>query len=78
MRRSRSPEIMGDAAHIILTKDSRTFTGNFCIDDTLLYEHGITDFEKYRVDKSVDLAPDFFVPDTYKAPPGVKLADRMR
>jgi len=78
MRRSRSPEIMGDAAHIIFTKDSKTFTGNFCIDDTLLAEHGVTDFEKYRVDKSVDLAPDFFVPDSYKAPPGVKLADRMR
>jgi citronellol/citronellal dehydrogenase len=78
MRRSRTPEIMGDAAHIILTKDANTFTGNFCIDDTLLSEHGVTDFEKYRVDKSVDLAPDFFVPDSYKAPPGVKLADRMR
>ena len=78
MRRSRSPEIMGDAAHIILTKDSKTFTGNFCIDDTVLYQHGVTDFEKYRIDKSVDLAPDFFVPDTYKAPPGVELADRMR
>ena len=78
MRRSRSPEIMGDAAHIILTKDSKTFTGNFCIDDTLLAEHGVTDFEKYRVDRNVDLAPDFFVPESYKAPPGVKLADRMR
>jgi citronellol/citronellal dehydrogenase len=78
MRRSRTPEIMGDAAHLILTRDARTFTGNFCIDDTLLYEHGVTDFEKYRVDKSVDLAPDFFVPDTVPAPPGVKLADRMR
>ena len=78
MRRSRSPEIMGDAAHIILTKDAKSFTGNFCIDDTLLAEHGVTDFEKYRVDRNVDLAPDFFVPESYKAPPGVKLADRMR
>jgi citronellol/citronellal dehydrogenase len=78
MRRSRTPEIMGDAAHIILTKDSNTFTGNFCIDDTLLYEHGVTDFEKYRVDRSVELAPDFFVPDSIPPPPGVKLADRMR
>jgi citronellol/citronellal dehydrogenase len=78
MRRSRSPEIMGDAAHVILTKDAKTFTGNFCIDDTLLYEHGVTDFEKYRVDKSVELAPDFFVPESYPAPPGVKLATRMR
>ena len=78
MSRSRSPEIMGDAAHLILTQDARTFTGRFCIDDTLLYEHGVTDFEKYRVDSSVDLAPDFFVPDSYPAPPGVKLAARMR
>jgi citronellol/citronellal dehydrogenase len=78
MRRSRTPEIMGDAAHLILTQDAKTFTGRFCIDDTLLYEHGVRDFEKYRVDKSVDLAPDFFVPDSYPPPPGVKLADRMR
>jgi citronellol/citronellal dehydrogenase len=78
MRRSRSPAIMGDAAHLILTKDSRSFTGNFCIDDTLLYEHGVKDFEKYRVDKSVELAPDFFVPDSIPPPPGVVIAGRIR
>jgi citronellol/citronellal dehydrogenase len=71
MRRSRTPEIMSDAAHLILTQDARTFTGNFCIDDTLLYEHGVRDFEKYRVDPSVALAPDFFVPDSIPPPPGV-------
>ena len=42
---------MGDAAHLILTQDAKTFTGHFCIDDTLLYEHGVKDFEKYRVDR---------------------------
>jgi citronellol/citronellal dehydrogenase len=78
MRRSRTPEIMGDAAHVILTKDAKTFTGNFCIDDTLLAEHGVTDFEKYRVDPSLELAPDFFVPDSVPAPPGVTLGTRMR
>jgi citronellol/citronellal dehydrogenase len=78
MRRSRTPEIMGDAAHLIFTQDAKTFTGRFCIDDTLLYEHGVKDFEKYRVDKSVELAPDFFVPDSYPPPPGVTVADRMR
>ena len=41
---------MGDAAHVILTQDAKTFTGRFCIDDTLLYEHGVRDFDKYRVD----------------------------
>lgn len=78
VNRSRTPEIMGDAAHLILTQDAKAFTGRFCIDDTLLYEHGVTDFEKYRVDKSLDLAPDFFVPDSVPPPPGVTLATRIR
>jgi citronellol/citronellal dehydrogenase len=74
VRRSRSPEIMGDAAHVILTRDARSFTGNFCIDDTLLYEHGVRDFERYRVDPTLELAPDFFVPADIPPPPGVKVA----
>jgi citronellol/citronellal dehydrogenase len=78
MRRSRSPEIMGDAAHLIFSQDASSFTGRFCIDDTLLYEHGVRDFEKYRVDATQELAPDFFVPDSMPPPPGVKLAARMR
>ena len=78
MRMSRTPAIMGDAAHLILTQDAKSFTGRFCIDDTLLYEHGERDFEKYRVDPSVQLAPDFFVPADIPAPPGVALAARMR
>ena len=78
VRMSRTPEIMGDAAHLIFMQDSRTFTGRFCLDDTLLYEHGVKDFEKYRVDPSVDLAPDFFVPDSMPPPPGVSLAARKR
>jgi len=78
IRMSRTPEIMGDAAHLILTQDAKGFTGRFCIDDTLLYEHGIRDFDKYRVDPSVELAPDFFVPDSVPPPPGVKLAAPRR
>jgi citronellol/citronellal dehydrogenase len=78
MRRSRSPDILGDAAHVILTQDAKTFTGRFLIDDTLLYEHGVRDFEKYRVDPSLELAPDFFVPDAASPPPGVTLGTRMR
>ena len=72
------PEIMGDAAHVIFTQDAKTFTGRFCIDDTLLHEHGVRDFEKYRVDPAVELAPDFFVPDSMPPPPGVTLAARKR
>ena len=72
MRASRTPEILADAAHLIFTKPSRDFTGNFCIDDTLLAANGVTDFDKYRVDPSVDLMPDFFVPDDSMAPVSLK------
>ena len=60
-RRSRKPEIMGDAAHVILTRLSREFTGNFCIDDEVLESAGVTDLSGYAVDPSVELVPDFFV-----------------
>lgn len=68
MRASRSPAIVADAAHVILTKPARDFTGNFCIDDTLLAEHGVRDFDCYRIDPSVDLTPDFFVPEDSEPP----------
>lgn len=60
-KRSRKPEIMADAAHIILTRPSREFTGNFCIDDETLESAGITDLSGYAMDSSLDLMPDFFV-----------------
>ena len=68
MRASRRPEIVADAAHVILTRPAREFTGNFCIDDTLLAAHGVADFDRYRIDPSVDLTPDFFVPDDSEPP----------
>ncbi len=71
MRASRKPEIMADAAHAIFLKPSREFTGHFCIDDKLLYAEGVRDFEPYRVDPSVQLMPDFFVPEDDVPPPGV-------
>jgi len=57
MRASRTPEIMGDAAYVIFTKPSREFTGQFCIDDKVLYASGVRDFEPYRVDptRAVDV-----------------------
>ena len=72
MRASRTPEILADAAHLIFTKPSRDFSGNFCIDDTLLAANGVTDFDKYRVDPIVDLMPDFFVPDDSVPPVSLK------
>lgn len=71
MRMSRTPEIMADAAHVVLTGDAKSFTGNFLIDDTLLAEAGVTDFDRYRVDPTQRLQPDFFVPDDMPPPPGV-------
>jgi len=67
MRASRTPEILADAAYAIFRKPAASFTGRFLIDDTFLAEEGVTDFARYRVDPSVPLAPDFFVPDD--APP---------
>ena len=42
-----------------------------CIDGKLLYASGVRDFDRYRVDASVPLASDFFVPDDDVPPPGV-------
>ena len=75
MRASRTPDILADAAHAIFLKDAKTFTGNFLIDDTFLFANGVRDFDRYRVDPSVDLEPDFFVPDD-SAPP-VSLAKAL-
>jgi citronellol/citronellal dehydrogenase len=75
MRMSRSPEIVADAAHLVFQQPAKTFTGNFLIDDTFLHSvGGVTDFEKYRLDGSRPLAPDFFVPADSKPPPGVQIA----
>jgi citronellol/citronellal dehydrogenase len=58
----RKPEILSDAAHIILTSDAKTTTGNFFIDDTLLAQHGVTDFDRYSMTPgNKNLIPDFFV-----------------
>jgi citronellol/citronellal dehydrogenase len=63
MKLSRKPEIMADAAHAILSKPSREFSGNFCIDDLVLYAEGVRDFSAYAaVPGSTKFAPDFFVP----------------
>lgn len=75
MRMSRSPEIVADAAYLIFQKPAKTFSGNFLIDDTFLHsDGGVTDFGGYRIDPSMPLAPDFFVPADSKPPPGVQIA----
>lgn len=61
MKKSRSPEIVADAACIILSKPSIDCTGNFFIDEDVLREQGITDFTNYAVDPSQKLMPDLFL-----------------
>ncbi len=73
LRHCRTVDIMADAAYAILTSPSRECTGNFFIDDVLLYERGERDFDKYRVDPTRDLMPDFFVPENTPVPPGVSM-----
>lgn len=72
MRLSRNVDIMADAAYEILTKSSKEFTGNFCIDDLILHDAGINDFTKYANVPFAELMPDFFVPDDTPVPDDVK------
>ena len=69
---SRTPEMLADAAWMVFNKPSRSFSGNFLIDDNFMAGEGVTDFTPYRVDPSVPLMPDFFVPEEIKPPEGVK------
>lgn len=61
MRRSRRPEIMADAAHAMLCRDARTYTGKFVLDEDVLREEGVTEFGAYAFDATADLEPDIFV-----------------
>jgi len=73
----RTPDIMADAAYWIFNQPSTSCTGNFFIDDVVLYGAGERDFDKYRVDPTKQLMPDFFVPADVALPPGVTLAPAL-
>ena len=70
LRKCRKPEIMADAAHIILNRSARDCTGNFFIDDTLLYESGTRDFATYKVDPEAGSRVGMYLPESDVAPPG--------
>ena len=74
LKHCRTTDILSDAAYLIFNKPAKSFSGNFLIDDTFLAENGVTDFDKYRIDPSKSLMPDFFVPDWIAPPKGVTLA----
>ena len=76
MRMSRTPDIVADAAYLIMQKPAHEFTGQFLIDDTFLAGEGETDFERYRVDPAQPLQVDFFVPEDIPPPKGVSLSGK--
>ena len=59
LRASRKPDIMADAAHLILTQEAQSFTGRFLIDELLLAEHGEVDFAQYAIDEEATPAVGF-------------------
>ena len=60
---SRKPSIYADAAYAVLKRDSSTCTGNFFLDQDVLEEEGISDFDQYAIDPEATLVSDFFVDD---------------
>lgn len=71
---SRKPEIMADAAHAILTKPSKAYSGNFVIDDDVLWDEGVRDFSSYAFIPGAVLQPDIFVDATRPIPGGERFA----
>ena len=75
----RTPQIMADAAYVILTKDSKNYTGNFCIDEAVLREVGVKDFSQYlgpgATDKS--LMPDFFLDEFLEVQGGAERSETI-
>jgi citronellol/citronellal dehydrogenase len=59
--RCRRPEIMADAAVAVLKRPSGETTGRFLIDDEVLRQEGVSDFDRYAVTPGVELMPDFFL-----------------
>lgn len=61
LKASRKPVIVADAAYEILARDSRSCSGNFFIDEDVLRESGVTDFEQYAITSGTPLFTDLFV-----------------
>jgi citronellol/citronellal dehydrogenase len=61
MQRSRTPEIVADAAYHILSKSPADCTGNFFIDEEVLKREGINDFTNYAVDPKQEQVTDIFL-----------------
>jgi citronellol/citronellal dehydrogenase len=73
LRRSRKPEIVADAAHVILNRPARECTGRFFIDDSVLAEAGVREFAHYSVEPGTPPLGDLFIDESSPAPPGVAI-----
>jgi citronellol/citronellal dehydrogenase len=61
LKASRKPAIMADAAYAAIMRDSRRHTGRFYVDEAVLREEGITDFDQYAVNPGTNLYADLFL-----------------
>ena len=61
MQASRKPAIVADAAYEILLRDSKICSGNFFIDEEVMREAGVTDFDSYAVKPDTELYDDLFL-----------------
>ena len=61
IKHSRKPEIVADAAFVILSKPFEDNTGNFYIDEDVLRQNGVENFDHYAVTPGVNLMPDLFL-----------------
>ena len=62
-RRSRHPEMVGDAVHVVITRPASEYTGNLVFDEDVLREAGVDDFSRYAVDPEAELQPDLYTPE---------------
>jgi len=60
--RCRKPSVVADAAYVMLSRNSRDYTGNFAIDEDILKEEGVTDFDQYSYSPGASLTSDLFMP----------------
>ncbi|MBC3206830.1 NAD(P)-dependent oxidoreductase [Pseudomonas sp. SWRI111] len=62
-KQARTPAIMADAAYVVLSSSARQITGRLLIDEEILREDGVTDFDHYRFEPNskAALIPDLFV-----------------
>ena len=61
IKHCRTTDVVADAAHAILTRDSKTCTGNFFIDDDVLAEEGVSDLSAYAIEPGQPLILDFYL-----------------